>query len=200
MNRARIGILTLAAAAAAPILSLAAPAPAAPKTDSAACAAPAPRPMLKKEAYRDYSFEPGPENTALEKASTGTLHIEVQYSGCRDGVEHGFMFEDGNPLADYSGRDHWLAFAAEQLKALKTFRRGQEDVKDLLPFLDSAKSAVTRTNGKDELRLEVCRDGSPTSEDGCSLGSGGGYRFSVRQVSPQRVAVYVSRYYALKPK
>jgi hypothetical protein len=199
MRPFRAGILTLAAAA-APIVSLAAAAAVAPKAASSACDAPAPRPTLKKEAYRDYSFEPGPENTALEKASTGTLHIEIQYSGCRDGVEHGFLFEDGNPLADYGSRDHWLAFAAEQLKALKTFRRGREDLKDLLPFLDSAKSAVTRTNGKDELRLEVCRDGSVLVEDGCSLESGGGYRFSVRQVSPQRVAVYVSRYYALKRK
>jgi hypothetical protein len=47
-----------------------------------ACAAPAPRPLLRKAAYADYAFEPSPDNTAAEKASTGTVRIEIETSGC----------------------------------------------------------------------------------------------------------------------
>jgi hypothetical protein len=172
-----------------------APAPAAAKKSSD-CAAPAPRPLLPKAAYAAYSFEPGPENTAVEKASSGTVHLEIQTAGCYDGYEHAFVFTDDNPLADYDDRDHWLYFATEQLKALKTFRRGQADVKDLLSFLAGAKSATARKNDS-ELRLEVCRDASPPTEDGCPKSSGGGYRFAVRALDKKRVEVYVSRYLAL---
>ena len=171
-------------------------APAAPKKQSG-CAAPVPRPLLQGDAYHGYSFEFGPENTAIEKATIGTISVEIQTSGCYDGVERGFLFENGAADAGYTDRDHWLLFAADQLRALKIYRRGQEDMQELLPFLAGAKSATTRMNDS-ELRLEVCRDRSAPTEDGCSYASGGGYRFSVRQLSPQRVGVYVSRYYALQ--
>lgn len=194
MKRARAGLLTLAAAA--PLLAFGAPAPSTSKEKAADCAVAAPRPLLKKAAYAGYSFTPGPENTATEKASSGTVHLEIQTAGCRDGVEHSFVFVDSNPLASYDDRDHWMYVASEQLKALKTFRRGQDDVKDLLAFLAGAKTATTRKNGS-ELRLEVCRDASPSTEDGCPLKSGGGYRFAVRALDKKRVEIYVSRYLAL---
>jgi hypothetical protein len=191
----------VAAAEPAPV-PVSAPAPIANAPEAAEkktgdCTAPAPRPLLQKDAYSAYSFAFGPENTSVEKASTGTTRVEIQTSGCYDGVEHGFLFEDGNPLADYTSRDHWLAWAGDQLKSLKTYRRAQDDVKDLLAFLAAAPGATARMNGS-ELRLEVCRDHSAPTEDGCSFESGGGWRFAVRQISPQRVGVFLSRYYALK--
>ena len=71
-------------------------------------------------------------------------------------------------------------------------------MKDLLDFLAGAKIATTRKSDS-ELRLEVCRDGSPAANDGCSWKSGGGWRFAVHALKNNRVQVYVSRYLALKP-
>jgi hypothetical protein len=199
LRRARIGLLALAASV--PLLARGAPAPEASTTTAKtadACAVPAPKPLLKKADYADYIFEPGPDNTASEEASTGTVHIVIQSAGCRDGFEHSFVFVEDKPLASFDDRDHWLAFASDQLQALHTYRRGREDIKDLLEFLAGAKIATTRMNDS-ELRLEVCRDGSPTTEDGCSLKSGGGWRFAVRVFEKSGIQVYVSRYMTLPP-
>ena len=199
MRRARLALLTLAAAA-APLLARGATAPATrrvkAKVDGSDCTAASPRPLLDKAAYAGYSFKFGPENTATEQASSGTVHLEIDTAGCYDGVEHSFIFVDANPLSSYDDRDHWLLFASEQIKALKLFRRAQNDVKDLLDFLANAKIATTRKNDT-EIRLEVCRDGSPSTEDGCSFKSGGGYRFAVRSLDKNKIQVYVSRYVAL---
>ncbi|MFI5361765.1 MAG: hypothetical protein ACHQ49_07325 [Elusimicrobiota bacterium] len=185
---------TLQAAPPAPPAAGAAPPAAAKK--GAGCTAAAPRPSLLREDYRSYSFEFGPDNTAIEKGSAEGVDVEIQYSGCYDGVEHGFLFEQGDAPADYADRDHWLAFAADQLKGLKIYRRAQTDVDDLVPFLTAAKKATTRMNDS-ELRLELCRDGSKPTEDGCSFESGGGWRFATRKLGEKRVGVYVSRYSAL---
>jgi hypothetical protein len=207
MKRAHLELLILAALASpllargasaqtvstAPATALAAKAAAA-----AGCAVPAPLPLLNKTAYADHSFRYGRENTATEKASSGTVHIEIQFAGCTDGYEHSFVFVDDNPLSSYDDRDHWLLFASEQIKALKTWRRGQEDVKDLLDFLSGAKIATTRKSDS-EIRLEICRDGSPSTEDGCSRKSGGGWRFAARKKDENRIEVYVSRYLAIGP-
>ena len=201
VHDARIGLLTLLTVA-IPLLTFGAPAPATPAAPASpagkiACKTPAPRPLLKKAGYREYAFDLGPENTAAEQASTGTVRIGIQTAGCYDGYEHSFIFDESNPLASFDDRDHWLLFASEQLKALQTFRRGQVDVKELVSFLDRAKTVTTRKSDS-ELRLEVCRDGSqPPSEDGCPLASGGGYRFAARQLAANRVQVFVSRYLAL---
>jgi hypothetical protein len=162
------------------------------------CAAAAPKPLLQAKAYPGHGFTPGPDNTASEKISSGTISLEIQFAGCFDGIEHSFVFEDKSPLAAYDDRDHWLAFAAAQLKALKTSAAGRDDVKDLLSFLERAPKAVARKNA-DELRLEVCRDDSPPTEDGCDQKTGGGYRFAVRALPLGRIEIFVSRYLALGP-
>jgi hypothetical protein len=152
--------------------------------------------MLKKSAYRNYAFKPGEDNTATESASTGTIDIQIQYAGCYDGVEHGFLFEVRNPSTPFRDLPYWLKFAAEQLRALKLIGTlGPADVRDLAPFLDKAKPASARMNDT-EVRLEACRDGSPPTEDGCSFQSGGGYRFAVRQ-DGSHIQVFASRYAAL---
>ncbi len=197
MSRAPLALLLLAFTA-SPLVGAPTPAPsiASAKAAVSDCTAAAPRPLLKKASYAGYRFAPGPENTATEQAASGTVHLEIASSGCDDGIEHSFVFIDDRPLASYDDRDHWLLFAAEQLKALKTYRRGQEDVNDLLDFLSGAKIATTRKNDT-ELRLEVCRDGTPPpDEDGCPLKTGGGYRFAVRALDKNRIQVYVSRYLA----
>ena len=163
------------------------------------CAVPAPLPLLDKTAYPDHAFRYGEDNTATEKASNGSVAIEIEFAGCQDGFEHSFSFTESAPATTYDNRDHWLAFAAEQVKALKTWRRGREDVKDLLDFLSGAKIATTRKSDS-EIRLEVCRDGSPAAEDGCSFKSGGGWRFAVRKMDGGGIEVYVSRYLALEAK
>lgn len=199
MRRARLALSTLAVAA-APLLAQGASVPAPrrvkAKVEGTDCTAAAPRPLLKRPEYAGYSFAFGPENTATELASSGTVHIEIDTAGCYDGIEHSFIFVDSNPLSSYDDRDHWLLFASQQIKALKAYRRAQVDVKDLLEFLANAKIATTRKNDS-ELRLEVCRDGSPSTEDGCSFKSGGGYRFAVRDLGKNKIQVYVSRYVAL---
>jgi hypothetical protein len=162
------------------------------------CEVPAPLPLLRKDAYPDHEFRYGKENTATETASTGTVKIEIDFAGCTDGYEHSFSFIQSQPKTTFDDRDHWLDFAAAQMKALQTWRRGREDVKDLVDFLSGAKIATTRKSGS-ELRLEICRDGSPSTEDGCSKSSGGGWRFAVRALDKGRVEVYVSRYLANKP-
>ncbi|HEX4049073.1 MAG TPA: hypothetical protein VH309_14605 [Elusimicrobiota bacterium] len=194
--------------ASAPLLALGEPAAPASTPGAAAaaakasaaegCAVPAPLPLLNKKFYPDHEFRYGQENTATETMSSGTVHLQIQFAGCRDGYEHGFVFVQDKPLASYDDRDHWIDFATEQLKALKTYRRGRADVKDLLDFLSGAKIATTRKSDS-ELRQEVCRDGTPTTEDGCPLKSGGGWRFSVSKMDQGRIRVYVSRYLALTP-
>jgi hypothetical protein len=194
MRRARIGLFTLAFAA-APLLARGAPAPEpdASTAPASACAVPAPRPLLKTAEYSGHTFLSDSDNTAVEKASTGTIHIEIRFSGCRDGFEHDFIFVEDEPRASYGDRDHWLRFATEQMKALQTFRRGREDVKDLLDFLSGAKIATTRRTAS-ELRLEVCRDGSPNAGGACPPKSGGGWRFAVRALENGRIQVEVGRY------
>ena len=197
MRRARIGLLTLAAAA-APLLARGTPESTASTTTvktAAVCAVPAPLPLLQKKAYDDHDFAYGSKNTAVETASTGTVHIEVQFSGCRGGFEHAFVFTEDKPLGSYDDRDRWLRFASEQLKALQTYHRGLADVMDLLDFLSGARIATTRKNVT-ELRIEVCRDGSPSAKDGCPAKSGGGWRFAVRTLDRGRIQVTVSRYLA----
>ena len=157
------------------------------------CEVPAPLPLLKKDSYPGHDFRYGKENTATETASTGTVKIEIEFAGCTDGFEHAFSFIESKPTAAYDDRDHWLDFAAKQLKALDTWRRGREDVRDLTDFLSGAKIATTRNSGS-ELRLEICRDGSPSTEDGCAKKSGGGWRFAVRKLDGGKIEVYVSRY------
>ena len=201
MSFSRAVLLTLAACA-APLAARGAAAPA--PTDAAAaaaaakkgCAVPAPLPLLDKAAYPDHSFRYGRENTATETASNGDVRIEIEFAGCRDGFEHSFAFTENAPKTTYDDRDHWLDFAATQIKALKTWRRGREDVKDLLDFLSGAKIGTTRKSGT-QIRLEICRDGSPAGEDSCSMKSGGGWRFAVRSLDGNRIEVRVSRSLAL---
>lgn len=160
------------------------------------CAAPAPKALLRQSAYPGRRFELGPENTATETVSSGTVTLEIQTAGCYDGVEHSYLFEESAPTAPFDDRDHWISFASGRLKELKTNNAGREDVADLLEFLSRAPAAVTRGNGS-ELRLEVCRGGVEPTEDGCPRDSGGGHRFAVRALERGRVQVFVSRYRAL---
>lgn len=194
------GALLLLLAAAVPFARAAeTPAPtdaaAAAAAEKKGCAVPAPLPLLRKDAYPDHAFRYGKDNTATETASSGTVHIEIEFAGCTDGFEHAFSFTEASPETTYDDRDHWLDFAAKQLKALQTWRRGREDVRDLTDFLSGARIATTRKSDS-ELRLEICRDGSPSTEDGCSKKSGGGWRFAVRKLDGGAVEVYVSRYLA----
>lgn len=163
------------------------------------CEVPAPLPLLKKVSYPGHDFRYGKENTATETASTGTVRIEIEFAGCTDGYEHAFSFIESQPTAPFDDRDHWLDFAAKQLKGLDTWRRGQVDIRDLVDFLSGARIATTRKSDS-ELRLEICRDGSPSTEDGCSKKSGGGWRFAVRKLDKGRIEVYVSRYLSVPPK
>jgi len=187
---------------AAPLLVRAEDAPAdvaaAAAAEKKGCAVPAPLPLLKKDSYPGHDFRYGKENTAVETASTGTVKIEIEFAGCTDGYEHSFSFIETKPTAPFDDRDHWLDFAAKQLKALDTWRRGREDIRDLADFLSGARIATTRTNGS-ELRLEICRDGSPSTDEGCSKKSGGGWRFASRKLDKGRVEVYVSRYLSVPP-
>jgi hypothetical protein len=160
------------------------------------CAVPAPLPLLRKDAYPDHDFRYGKDNTATETASTGTVKIEIDFAGCTDGFEHSFSFLQTAPKTTFDDRDHWLDFAAAQLKGLQTWRRGREDIRDLVDFLSGARIATTRKS-ENEIRLEICRDGSPSTEDGCSKQSGGGWRFAARKLDKGGVEVYVSRYLAL---
>ncbi|MFI5351089.1 MAG: hypothetical protein ACHQ2Z_16215, partial [Elusimicrobiota bacterium] len=165
------------------------------KTEGA-CVVPSPRPLLNKDKYSDREFEFGPDNTSIERASSGTVRVEIRFSGCRGGFEHSFAFVEEAPHAPFYDRDHWLRFAAAQLKTLQTYHRGLADVQDLLDFLSGATIATTRKNGP-EIRLEVCRDGSPFAKNGCPAKSGG-WRFAVRELDRGRIQVTVSRY--LPPK
>ena len=194
MRCARIGLLTLAAAA-APLLARGTPESAASTTTvktAPVCSVPAPLPLLNKRNYADHAFAYGLKNTAVESASTGTVHIEVQFSGYRGGFEHTFVFIDDKPLGSYDDRDRWLRFASSQLQALQTYHRGRADVKDLLDFLSGARIATTRKSPS-ELRIEVCRDGSPFAKDACPAKSGG-WHFAVRPLDRGRMQVTVSRY------
>ena len=171
-------VLLAIAALAAPVLSFAADAPtpaeaaAAAKVAAAAAAAAAkegsasraaassrqdrlPRPRLpvRRGQHRD--------REGVERRGPNRDRVR----GLQDGFEHSFSFTEKTPSTTYDDRDHWLAFAAEQVKSLKTWRRGREDVRDLLDFLSGAKIATTRKSDS-EIRLEVCRDGSPAAEDG----------------------------------
>ena len=159
------------------------------------CEVPAPLPLLKKDAYPDHDFRYGKENTATESASTGTVKIEIEFAGCTDGYEHSFSFIESKPAATFEDRDHWLDFAAKQLKELQTWRRGQVDIRDLVDFLSGARIATTRKSDS-ELRLEICRDGSPSTDAGGSKKSGGGWRFAGRKLDKGRIEVYASRYLA----
>lgn len=164
--------------------------------DALDCTAAAPSPILKKSAYRGYSYRPGPENTASEKAVLGSVSLEIQTAGCYDGIEHSFIFNVRSPKASYDDRDYWLKFAADQLAALKLIDAGRDDVKELAAFLPGpAKKAAARKSAS-ELRLEACRDGSLPDEDGCAFTTGGGYRFAVRKIAGG-VQVFVSQYVAL---
>lgn len=207
MRSLRLLLLTLAAAA-APLLAQEAPEPSTTpaSTDAKAaaaakkegCAVPAPLPLLRKDAYPDHAFRYGKDNTATESASSGTVKIEIEFTGCTDGYEHSFSFIEAKPKEPFDDRDHWLDFAAAQLKALQTWRRAREDVRDLVDFLSGARIATTRKSAS-ELRLEICRDGSPSTEEGCSKKSGGGWRFAARALDKGRVEVDVSRSLAVGP-
>jgi hypothetical protein len=192
----------LAAIAALFLTAAAARAAAAPD----ACAAAAPVPLLKKSAYRNYSYAAGKENDAVEKATTGTeaagiVEIEISTAGCYDGVERSFTFRLRRAKETYDDALRWLDFAARELADLKfASARGRADAENLAAFLRKVRSGAqkppARTNGS-ELRIESCFDGSSPGEDGCSQASGGGYRFAARKLGAGGVEVYASRYSAL---